>query len=145
IVASQVNQDPQTPPVKLGSSGSNANDFKTLTGGVIECCTGNPGSLVKRKGTLFILIKNHLLARGHAGAGNDNIIQPGLGDNGCTASGATVVAHLSQFSNLESNPDNVDAAIAQIVAGTVDTSGTILSLGATASGSTPGNGAPHAG
>jgi hypothetical protein len=43
------------------------------------------------------------------------------------------VANLSQFFNLETSPvPNIDAAIAQIVSGKVDTTGKILYLGATA-------------
>jgi hypothetical protein len=145
IVATQTNQNPQAPPIKLGTTGSNANDFKLLTGGQIECCTGTLGSLLQRSGNFYILSNNHVLDRGDAGTVGDNIIQPGLGDNNCTAAGATVVANLSQAANLENSSTNVDAAIAQIVGGEVDTTGTILSLGATAAGTTPNDGPPHAG
>ena len=145
IVTSQTNQDPQSLPIKLGTTGSNANDFKNLTGGQIECCTGTLGSLLQRNGSLFVLSNTHVIARADAGSVGDNVIQPGLGDNNCTAAGTNVVAHLSQFANLETASTNVDAAIAQIVNGAVDTSGTILSLGATASGSNADPGPPHAG
>jgi hypothetical protein len=146
IVQAQVNQDPQSLPIKLGTTGSNANDFKNLSGGFIECCTGTLGSLVQRNGTFYILSNNHVLARSDAGSGGDDIIQPGLGDNNCVAAGANVVGHLvAPYPNLETNSSNVDAAIAQIVNGAVDTTGTILSLGATANGNTPTDGPPHAG
>lgn len=145
IVATQVNQNPQTLPIQLGTTGSNANDFKNLSGGQIECCTGTLGSLLQRNGTFFILSNTHVIARADAGSIGDNVIQPGLGDNNCTATGANVVARLSQFANLETTSTNVDAAIAQIVSGAVDTTGTILSLGATATGTTPDAGPPHAG
>ena len=145
VVSTQVNQNPEALPIKLGTTGSNANDFKNLSGGQIECCTGTLGSLLQRSGNFFILSNTHVIARADAGSIGDNIIQPGLGDNNCTAAGTNVVAHLSQFANLETASTNVDAAIGQIVTGAVDTTGAILSLGATASGSTADAGPPHAG
>lgn len=145
IVASQSNQDAQSLPIKLGTTGSNANDFRSLSAGQIECCTGTLGSLLLRNGALFVLSNTHVIARADAASIGDNVIQPGLGDNNCTSSGANVVGHLSQFANLENSSTNVDAAIAQVVSGTVDTSGAILSLGATASGSSADAGPPHAG
>lgn len=145
IVSTQVNQNPQSLPIELGTTGSNANDFKNLSGGQIECCTGTLGSLLQRNGNFFILSNTHVIARADAGSIGDNIIQPGLGDNNCMAAGTNVVAHLSQFANLETASTNVDAAIGQIVNGAVDTTGAILSLGATASGSSADAGPPHAG
>src|SRR5690348_11896457 len=145
VVTSQTNQGSQSLPINLGTTGSNANDFKNLTGGQIECCTGTLGSLLQRNGTMFILSNTHVIARADAATVGDNVIQPGLGDNNCTATGTNIVAHLSQFASLETASTNVDAAIAQVVSGAVDTSGTILSLGATANGSNADPGPPHAG
>jgi hypothetical protein len=52
---------------------------------------------------------------------------------------------LSQFARLETPGTNVDAAIALINPGAVDTNGTIISLGSTATGNVPDPGPPHAG
>lgn len=144
IIASNANQQAQSIPIKLGSSGGNANDSSTQ-GKLIYCCGGTLGSLVQRNGTFYILSNNHVLARSDAASNGDAIIQPGLIDANCSASGTTTVANLSQFVNLENSGTNVDAALAQIVSGTVDTAGNILSLGATATGTTADPGPPHAG
>jgi hypothetical protein len=143
-------QAAQTGAIELGTSGSNINAF-TTSGGTITCCGGTLGSLVVRNGTNYILSNNHVLANSDAGAIGDAIIQPGLIDNPkpntCTSTGTTPVANLSQFFTLEGNPPNpVDAAIAQIASGKVDTSGNILLLGATADANgVPVSGSPHAG
>src|SRR6202011_4759871 len=57
---------------------------------------------------------------------------PGLIDTPtCTTAGTNTVANLSQFSNLQATPSqNIDAAIAQVVAGKVDPAGKIIYLGA---------------
>src|SRR5215472_7431360 len=128
----------QAAPVKLGTSGGNSTDTSGRT-----CCSGTLGSLVTRGGALFILSNNHVLNKSDQGAVGDSITQPGLVDNNCNP--ANVVAHMSQAAALKPSPctgtctgpapSNVDAAIAQIVAGQVDTSGSILDLGAAGSSS----------
>src|SRR5262249_20880946 len=128
----------QAAPVKLGTSGGNSTDTNGRS-----CCSGTLGSLVTRGGALFILSNNHVLDKSDQGAVGDPITQPGLVDNNCTP--ANVVAHMSQAAALKPSPctgtctgpapSNVDAAIAQIVAGQVDTSGSILDLGAAGSSS----------
>jgi hypothetical protein len=144
-------QAAQTGAVELGTSGSNFDAF-TMSGNTISCCGGTLGSLVVRNLTNYILSNNHVLANSDSGAIGDAIVQPGLIDNPaihptCQSAGTTTVANLSQFFTLEGNPPNpVDAAIAQIVSGQVDTSGNILLLGATADANgVPVAGAPHAG
>jgi hypothetical protein len=144
VVASNPNQQAQSIPIKLGTSGGNANDSSTQ-GNLVYCCGGTLGSLVQRNGTYYILSNNHVLARSDSASIGDGILQPGLIDANCTTTGTTTVANLTQYANLEQAGNNVDAALAQIVPGTVDTSGNILSLGATATGSTPDAGPPHAG
>jgi hypothetical protein len=126
------NANAQNLPVELGTSGSNAKDFVNGTN-TITCCGGTLGSLVTRGGTQFILSNNHILARSDAGAVNDAIVQPGLIDTTtCTTAGTNTVANLTQFFNLETSPvPNIDAAIAQVVSGKVDTTGKIIYLGAT--------------
>ncbi len=144
-------QAAQTGAQELGTSGSNIHASST-SGNTISCCGGTLGSLVVRNGTNYILSNNHVLANSDSGTIGDAIIQPGLIDNPainptCQSAGTTTVANLSQFFTLEGNPPNpVDAAIAQIVSGQVDTSGNILLLGAMADANgVPAAGAPHVG
>ena len=144
VVAHTPNEAAETPPIKLGTSGGNAND-SSRQGNVITCCGGTLGSLVQRAGTFYILSNNHVLARSDSASMGENIIQPGLVDTMCGATLSLTVANLSQFANLQSSGKNVDAAIAQIIPGTVDTTGTILLLGNTVTGGIPDPGPPHAG
>jgi hypothetical protein len=144
VVASNPNQQAQAIPIKLGTSGGNANDSSTQ-GGLISCCGGTLGSLVQRTGTYYILSNNHVLARSDSASVGDAIIQPGLINNNCSQTGTTTVANLTQFVNLQTTGTNVDAALAQIVSGTVDTSGSILLLGSTVTSGTPDAAPPHAG
>jgi hypothetical protein len=143
-------QAAQTGAIELGTSGSNIH-ASSVSGNTISCCGGTLGSLVARNGTNYILSNNHVLANSDSATVGDAIIQPGLVDNPapntCMSTGTTTVANLSQFFTLEGNPPNpVDAAIAQIVSGKVDTSGNILLLGATADANgVPVAGSPHAG
>jgi len=143
------NQNAQSGAIELGTSGGNANDSSTNTSTrTITCCSGTLGSLVTRGGTQYVLSNTHILARSDIAQIGDPIIQPGLIDTStCTPSGARTVANLSAFYNLETGAaPKIDAAIAQIVSGNVDTSGNILYLGATADANgVPVPGAPHAG
>jgi hypothetical protein len=144
ILQSNPNQIAQNTPIKLGTSGGNSKDSSTQ-GNVISCCSGTLGALVQRNGTQYILSNNHVLARSDIASIGDPITQPGLIDASCSAAGTLTVANLSQFVNLETSGTNVDAALAQVVSGMVDSTGNILSLGATATGSIADPGAPHAG
>src|SRR6516164_3016727 len=144
IVASNSNQQAQNIPVKLGTSGGNAKD-SSVQGTLTFCCSGTLGALVQRNGTFYILSNNHVLARSDSASIGDAITQPGLIDANCSATGTTTVGNLSQFVNLQTAGANVDAALAQFVTGTVDTTGSILSLGATATGTVADPGPPHAG
>jgi len=133
-------QKAESTPIELGTSGSNAKD-SVSSGNKITCCGGTLGSLVVRGGTQYILSNDHVLARSGAGVAGDAIVQPGLIDTGtCTTAGTTTVANLTQQSFNLQNPSSatVDAAIAQVVAGTVDAGGNILLLGS----GTDGNGVP---
>jgi hypothetical protein len=144
VVASNPNQAAQSIPIKLGTSGGNAND-SSVQGKLIYCCGGTLGSLLQRNGTYYILSNNHVLARSDSASIGDATTQPDLIDANCSTAGTTTVGNLTQYVNLEAAGTNVDAAIAQIVTGTVDTSGSILSLGATATGNSADAGPPHAG
>jgi hypothetical protein len=119
----------QTTPIQLGTSGGWRYD---LANGY--CCGGTLGSLVKNGGTKYILSNYHVFesdivngGNGRIAANGDPIIQPGLIDVGCYAGNAQTVATLVKRSSL---PDsNVDASIAQVSPGMVDSSGTILEVG----------------
>jgi hypothetical protein len=136
----------QSPPIKLGTSGGNANDF-----GPKFCCIGTLGSLWTRADLAnpVILSNNHVLAESDNGkaAPGDPIIQPlQLVCNGGTPSTVaqlTEAVPLKPVANVAGAcgnpapsplcgpaPKNVDAAIAEINTGQVDTSGMILDLGA---------------
>src|SRR3954465_11507349 len=125
-----INRAVQPLPVQLGTSGGNAHDESSKF-----CCSGTLGALISRGGADYILSANHAIAISGAAKSGDPIIQPGLVDVSCTASKAHTVANFSQAPSLKTS--NVDAAIALIVPGTVDTSGGILGLGADG-----GSGAP---
>src|SRR3989442_10454861 len=118
------NQKAQPFPIKLGTTGGNVNDF-TIKGSIITCCSGTLGSLVSRGGAEFILGNNHVLARSDQAKPGEAISQPGLVDNRCKA--GNTVAHLTQAAPLKTS--GVDAALAAVVSGGVDSSGTILDLG----------------
>lgn len=135
------NQNAQSGAIELGTAGANMKDT-TTSGNTITCCSGTLGSLVTRAGAFFILSNNHVLARSDAAAAGEAIIQPAT----CPPSSRTV-ANLSAFYNLQTGTaPKIDAAIAQIVSGNVDTSGNILYLGASADASgAPVPGSPHGG
>jgi hypothetical protein len=133
----------------MGTTGGNSTD-STTSGTKITCCSGTLGAVVQQGGNFFILSNNHVLNKSDHGTPGDPITQPGLVDNNCN--GGSLVAHLTiaaalkptststtgicagQPSPCGPSPSNVDAAIAQIASsGTVDTSGSILDLGAAGS------------
>jgi hypothetical protein len=142
VVFPNDNHTGEATPIKLGTSGGNSKDSVT-NGTTITCCSGTLGSLVKQGTTLFILSNNHVLDKSSFGTIGDPVTQPGLVDNRCNP--GTLVANLSQAASLKPSPcsgvctgpapSNVDAAIAQIGAGAVDTTGSILDLGTATSSS----------
>lgn len=144
VVSQTPNEAAQSFPIKLGTTGGNAKDSSTQ-GNTITCCGGTLGSLVQRSGTFYILSNNHVLARSDSASLGENIIQPALVDSNCGTTPSSVVGTLSQFANLQTSGTNVDAAIAQIIPGAVDTTGTIFLLGSTTTGGVPDPGPPHAG
>ena len=142
------NADSQTVPVKLGTSGGNSKD-SVSTATTITCCSGTLGSLWTRgAGNFFILSNNHVLDKSDSGTAGDAITQPGMVDTNCNP--GSTVATLTEAVPLKPTttsttgacqgstvpcgnaPKNVDAAIAAIAAGAVDTTGSILDLGAAA-------------
>ena len=140
VFQSNINQNAQSWPVLLGTSGGNVDDKSGRF-----CCGGTLGSLLIRNGNFYILSNNHVLARSDQAAPGEPISQPGIIDTNCSTTGTTTVAKLTFFVPLQPAGANVDAAIALIEQGAVDPTGSILSLGATATGSTPDAGPPHQG
>ena len=140
VFQSNQNQLAQGLPVKLGTSGGNADDKSGRF-----CCGGTLGSLLSRNGSFYILSNNHVLARSDQALPGEPISQPGIIETNCSTVGTTTVANLTSFVNLQAAGTNVDAAIALIVPGAVDSTGNILMLGSTATGSTPDPGPPHQG
>jgi len=146
--AGAANQQMQSLPIKMGTSGGNSLDL-TRSGTTITCCSGTLGSLVERAGTFYILSNNHVLARSDQAKPGEPVAQPGLVDSNCSP--ATPVANLTQFVQLPEGGTStapktgtVDAAIAQIISGAVDTSGSILELGTASSTPDVPNPAPPA-
>lgn len=116
------NTGKQTPPIQLGTSGGSANDISRFF-----CCGGTLGSLVLIDGAASILSNNHVLARSGSAAAGEHIIQPGLIENGCSATGLNVVATYN--GNLVPLGSGVDTAVATVVAGQVNATGSILGIG----------------
>lgn len=89
----------QSAPVKVGTSGANANDL-----GAKVCCIGTLGSLWTAPGITnpVILSNNHVLNRSDKGVAGEAINQPL--QLACTANGAPApltVAHLTQGAQLK--------------------------------------------
>lgn len=133
----------QSGAIKLGTSGGD-----TLNESATACCIGTLGSLISRGGNLFVLSNNHVLGRSDAApalSASDVITQPGpiecfaapstIGSSSAratlkpTANETTGTCVGQGFSFCGHAPSNVDAAIASINPGTVDTTGSILDLG----------------
>ncbi|MCE9613584.1 MAG: S1 family peptidase [Lentisphaerae bacterium] len=120
----------QPTPIKCGTSGGWSYD---LANGY--CCGGTLGSLVKDADGIYLLSNFHVLAADTAAGGNarvaqigDAVIQPGLIDVSCDAASAQTVGLLNAWADPLQGA-NVDAAIASVVPGMVDTSGAILGIG----------------
>ncbi len=120
----------QSLPVKLGTQGSNANNVTIAP--PTACCVGTLGALMNRSGTFFVLSNNHVLTNSGSATIGDAINQPGPA--ACSA-GPSTVANFTEASVVKPSgtstlaPDNVDAGLAQIATGAVDTNGNILDLG----------------
>jgi len=121
----QANRAQQAFPIKLGTSGGNDLD-STTSSNTITCCSGTLGALVTRGGIQYVLSNNHIIARRDQAAAGEAISQPGLVDTHCALTG-NKVASFSQSAPLRTS--NVDAAIAQVLSGTVDSTGAILEFG----------------
>ncbi|MDA0322494.1 MAG: hypothetical protein O2923_07240 [Verrucomicrobia bacterium] len=120
----------QDAPIQLGTSGGWADD---LANGY--CCGGTLGGLVEDANGQYILSNFHVLAADRTSGGNgdtadlgDAVIQPGLIDVACNQNNAQVVATLDGWGDPLSGA-NIDAAIARVAAGMVDSTGAILGIG----------------
>jgi hypothetical protein len=138
-------QQTQTEPINLGTSGGIINDANGN-----YCCSGTLGSLVTRNGTLYILSNNHVLANSAGNPASPDvgvaITQPGLIEVNCLSSSTRQVASLSEYFPLQTGPiPKIDAALAAVASGAVDTSGNILLLGSTLTNGVPDPGAPKSG
>jgi hypothetical protein len=133
------NQSVQTSLVQLGSSGGNNNDADTsdnTSGGFInDCCGGTLGALLRdENGGQYILSNNHVLAESDQGKIGDSIVQPALIDRNCDQNAGRPVASLRYVVPLATTETNVDAALAEVSAGTVDPTGAILQFGSPGAG-----------
>ncbi len=105
---------------RLGVSGGNVNDATRRF-----CCSGTLGALITDGTNQYILSNNHVLGRGDQAVAGEDVSQPGLIDSNCNI--ATVVADYTGAAPL--GPSNVDAAVAQLRAGQMDSSGFIEDIG----------------
>ena len=105
---------------RFGVSGGNVNDASRSF-----CCSGTLGALITDGTNQYILSNNHVLGRSGQAVAGEDVSQPGLIDSGCRI--ATVVADYTGAAVLGSS--NVDAAIAQLRPGTMDSSGFIEDIG----------------
>lgn len=103
----------------FGVSGGNVNDHSSAF-----CCSGTLGSLITDGTNQYILSNNHVLARSDQAVAGEDISQPGLIDNGCRV--ATIVADFTGAAPLGSN---VDAAVALLRPGQMDSTGFIEDIG----------------
>ena len=104
----------------LGVSGGNVNNHSSAF-----CCSGTLGSLVTDGTSQYILSNDHILADTDQAQVGDDISQPGLVDNSCQP--ATIVADFTAAPGLGSA--NVDAAIAIVRSGLIDSTGYIEDIG----------------
>jgi len=126
-------------PMQLGSSGGNNHDYDATGNTIVDCCGGTLGALLQGSDNRqYLLSNNHVLARSDHASVGDLIVQPGLIDNNCTPNGegggTTPVGSLTGWLPLSSSLTNADAAIAQVASRAVDSSGSILEMGARQAG-----------
>ena len=109
----------QSRNMNFGVSGGNVNDISSAF-----CCSGTLGSLVHAGTTQYVLSNNHVLSRQDQAVAGEDISQPGLVDNGCQPA-----THVADFTRAVKLGNNVDCAIAQIRAGTMNSNGSIQGIG----------------
>ena len=106
--------------LRFGVSGGNVNDASRSF-----CCSGTLGALITDGTNQYILSNNHVLGRSDQAVAGEDVSQPGLIDSGCRI--ATVVGDFVGAAPL--GPSNVDAAIALLRPGQMDSSGAIEDIG----------------
>ncbi|HSO75613.1 MAG TPA: hypothetical protein VLU47_12330 [Blastocatellia bacterium] len=109
--------------LNYGVSGGNVKDITRRF-----CCSGTLGSLVQANGVQYILSNNHVLGLAGKAQAGDDVSQPGLIDNNCAVH--TVVADFTVAPGLNTG---VDAAIAQLRPGLMNSTGAIEDIGAISS------------
>ena len=109
---------------QLGVSGGNVHDSSGQF-----CCAGALGALVSDGSKQYILSNNHVLGLiGRASIGDD-VTQPGLRDNDCKPGRTVARLTLSLPLSASSTSQQFDAAIAEVVAGQIDRTGSITNIG----------------
>jgi len=109
-------------PIQLGVSGGNINSFESFRHQRF-CFGGTLGSLVQDSASQYILSNNHILARTGKARPGEPIVQPGLEDTSCMRNTGDAVASFSRAVKLSfkmRRPNTVDAAIAAVTSGDVD-------------------------
>ena len=124
-------QQTLTRPIPLGSSGGSNDD---RDGGF--CCGGTLGGVLQDAGgTFYIVSNNHVLGRTNRAIAGEDTVQPGLIDVACNQNlMQNIVADFTEFIPIDFDVNNlVDAAIAEVRTGQVDTTGTQLDIGSISS------------
>ena len=106
--------------LNFGVSGGNVNDISRRF-----CCSGTLGALLNAGSNQYILSNNHVVGRSGQAVAGEDISQPGLIDNNCNVS--TVVADFTVSAPL--GPSNVDASIALLRPGLMNSNGSIEDIG----------------
>ena len=110
----------QVRTLEFGSSGGNVNDISNAF-----CCSGTLGALLTNGTNQYILSNNHVLGRSGQAVPGEDVSQPGRIDNNCAP--GEIVGDFTAAPLL--GPSNVDAAVAQLRAGTMKSDGSILDIG----------------
>lgn len=105
--------------LNFGVSGGNVNDVSRM-----YCCSGTLGSLITDGTALYILSNNHVVGLAGRAQAGDDVSQPGRIDANCQIT--TVVA---DYTTAPSLANNVDAAIAQLRLGQMNSTGAIEDIG----------------
>jgi hypothetical protein len=106
--------------LNFGVSGGNVNDRSNLF-----CCSGTLGALITDGSNQYILSNNHVLGRSGAAVAGEDVSQPGMIDANCAIT--MIVADFTGAAPL--GPSNVDAAVAQLRPGLMNSTGNIQDIG----------------
>jgi hypothetical protein len=106
--------------LNFGVSGGNVLDRSSSF-----CCSGTLGALITDGTNQYILSNNHVLGRSGAAVAGEDVSQPGMIDANCAVT--TVVADYTGAAPL--GPSNVDAAVAQLRPGQMNSTGSIEDIG----------------